>query len=80
MVTSFDNAFFKWKPEVESSISVVKLELSKLNGYFNRDAKWKPKVESSISVVKLELSKLNGYFNRDAKSASSQPGVLQIGF
>jgi hypothetical protein len=52
MVTSFDNAFFKWKPEVESS----------------------------ISVVKLELSKLNGYFNRDAKSASSQPGVLQIGF
>jgi hypothetical protein len=36
---SFDKAFSEWKPEVESSISAVHLELSKLKEYFNRDAK-----------------------------------------
>jgi hypothetical protein len=38
MVTSFDKAFSEWKPKVESSISAVRLELSNLNDYFNRDA------------------------------------------
>jgi hypothetical protein len=36
---SFDKVLSEWKPEVESSISAIKLELSKLNGYFNRDVK-----------------------------------------
>jgi hypothetical protein len=37
--TSFDKAFSEWKPKVESSISIIRLKLSKLNGYFNHDAK-----------------------------------------
>jgi hypothetical protein len=41
---------------------------------------WRPAVDSSISAIKLELSKLNSFFDRDVRaSASSSPGVLQVG-
>jgi hypothetical protein len=42
--TTFNSSFDEWKPQVDDSIHSFKLELSKLNTYFNRDAK-----ESSIS-------------------------------
>jgi hypothetical protein len=35
----FDNTFSTWKPEVEASINSVRLELSKLNKYFDCEAK-----------------------------------------
>jgi hypothetical protein len=38
-VVTFDKSFSEWRLEVDSSISVVKLELSKLNTYFVREAK-----------------------------------------
>jgi hypothetical protein len=38
-VVTFDKSFSEWRPEVDSSISVVKIELSKLNTYFVREAK-----------------------------------------
>jgi hypothetical protein len=37
--TEFDKSFDVWKPEVDSSLSSVKLKLSKLNSFFDRDAK-----------------------------------------
>jgi hypothetical protein len=36
---SLDQSFAVWKPEVEASISSIKLELSKLKSYFDCDAK-----------------------------------------
>jgi hypothetical protein len=38
-VTSFDKLFGAWKPEVDTSLSSIKCELTKLNAYFDRDAK-----------------------------------------
>jgi hypothetical protein len=38
-VASFDNSFATWKPEVDASLNSAKLELYKLNTYFDRDAK-----------------------------------------
>jgi hypothetical protein len=35
---AFDKLFGSWKPEVEASLTTVKLELSKLNSFFARDA------------------------------------------
>jgi hypothetical protein len=37
--TEFDKSFSAWKPEVDSSLSSVKCELTKLNAYFDRDTK-----------------------------------------
>jgi hypothetical protein len=36
---SLNKTISTWKPEVDSSISAVKLELTKLNSFFDRDAK-----------------------------------------
>jgi hypothetical protein len=36
---AFDKSFEEWKPEVDSSLSAVKFELSKLKTFFDRDAK-----------------------------------------
>jgi hypothetical protein len=51
--TSFDKSFSEWKPEVESSISAVRLELSKLNSYFSRDAK---SASSQSGVLQIGLT------------------------
>jgi hypothetical protein len=51
---TFNSSFDEWKPQVNDLIHSVKLELSKLNTYFNRDAK-----ESSTSkagVLAIELA------------------------
>jgi hypothetical protein len=37
--TEFDKSFSAWKPEVDSSLSSVKCELTKLSAYFDRDTK-----------------------------------------
>jgi hypothetical protein len=37
--TCFDKVLNDWKLEVDSSIAIVKLELSKLNMFFDREAK-----------------------------------------
>jgi hypothetical protein len=37
--TSFDKAFSEWKLEVKDSISAVKLEMAKLNAYFDQSVK-----------------------------------------
>jgi hypothetical protein len=36
---AFDKTFAEWRPEVDSSITSVKLELLKLNKFFDRDAR-----------------------------------------
>jgi hypothetical protein len=36
---TLDKSFIEWKPEVDSSITAVKLELSKLNSFFDCDIK-----------------------------------------
>jgi hypothetical protein len=38
-MTELDKIFTAWKPEVESSLSSVRLQLSKLNDYLERDNK-----------------------------------------
>jgi hypothetical protein len=38
-VAEFDKSFIAWKPEVDSSLTSVKLELSKMNSFFDSDAK-----------------------------------------
>jgi hypothetical protein len=38
-IACLDKSLNDWKPEVDSSIATVKLELSKLNTFFNREAK-----------------------------------------
>jgi hypothetical protein len=35
---TFDKSFREWKPKVDSSLTSVKLELSKLNSFFDHDA------------------------------------------
>jgi hypothetical protein len=35
----FNKAFTSWKPEVDASLTSVKLELSKLNSFFDQDAR-----------------------------------------
>jgi hypothetical protein len=51
----FDRAFTIWKPDVESLLTSIKLELTKLNTYFNRDVKMtsspKPGALPIISVT-----------------------------
>jgi phenylalanyl-tRNA synthetase alpha subunit len=37
--SEFDKAFTSWKPEVHTSLNFVKLELTKLNSYFDRDVR-----------------------------------------
>jgi hypothetical protein len=37
VAAAFDKSFTDWWPGVDSSITAIKLELSKLNSYFNRD-------------------------------------------
>jgi hypothetical protein len=37
--TEFDRSFTAWKPEIESSVSDIRLEISKLNKFFERDAR-----------------------------------------
>jgi hypothetical protein len=39
VVTEFDKTLMTWKPEVESSLSSVRLQLSKLNDYLECDTK-----------------------------------------
>jgi hypothetical protein len=38
-VVNFDKSFTTWKPEVEASLSTVKLELSKFNSFFTHEGK-----------------------------------------
>jgi hypothetical protein len=54
VAASIDSSFTVWKPQVEESLHSVRLELSKLNSFFNRDA-WesnttKPRVLSIKSA------------------------------
>jgi hypothetical protein len=55
VATEFDKSFGAWKPEVDSSLSSVKLELSKLNSFFDHNAKsgncTKPRVLPLESVT-----------------------------
>ena len=37
--TEFDRSFTAWKPEIESSVSDIRLEISKLNKFFEHDAR-----------------------------------------
>jgi hypothetical protein len=39
IAATFNSSFTEWKPQVEDSTHFIKLELSKLNSYFNYDAK-----------------------------------------
>jgi hypothetical protein len=48
MTTVLDSSFTAWKPEVESSFSSVKLELIKLNSFFDRDAKAVSATKSNV--------------------------------
>jgi hypothetical protein len=45
---SLDKTLTTWKPKVESSLSAVKLELSKLNTFFDRDARSTTNPKSSV--------------------------------
>jgi hypothetical protein len=49
---NFNVSFTEWKPQVKDSVHSVKLELSKLNSYFNRDAKEASNMKLSILQVK----------------------------
>jgi hypothetical protein len=50
---AFDNSFATWKPKVDASLGSVKLELSKLNTYFDRDAKGASTSKSSMLQFRL---------------------------
>jgi hypothetical protein len=39
VASSFNKCLSTWKPEVDASLTFVKLELSKLNSFFDREAK-----------------------------------------
>jgi hypothetical protein len=63
---TFNSSLNEWKPQVDDSIHSVKLELSKLNTYFNRDAK-----ESSTSKV--------GVLTIESTQERSMPGSAADG-
>jgi hypothetical protein len=63
---SFDKWFKEWKPQVDSYLASVKLELSKLNSFFDRDAK-------ASSFPKL------GFLLIRSASASPSAGVSSDG-
>jgi hypothetical protein len=46
--TELDKSFTAWKPEIESSITSVRLELSKLNSFFDCEAKATSNPSSSV--------------------------------
>jgi hypothetical protein len=48
----FDKTFGQWKPEVDVSLSTVKLELSKLNTFFNREAKQTSASKPGVLAIK----------------------------
>jgi hypothetical protein len=47
----FDKAFGEWKPEVNSSLTSIKLELSKLNTFFDRGAKATSTPKPSVLLI-----------------------------
>jgi hypothetical protein len=51
-VAPFNSSFTEWKPQVDDSIHFVKLELSKLNSYFNCDAK--ESSNTKLGVLNIE--------------------------
>jgi hypothetical protein len=51
MAAALDKSFVEWRSEVDSSITFVKLELSKMNSFFDRDAR----VASSALPVVLSI-------------------------
>jgi hypothetical protein len=54
VAATFTNNLIEWRPEVESSITTVKLELSKLNKLFDCDAK--PTLSTQSGILPLELA------------------------
>jgi hypothetical protein len=55
VVVSLNKTISTWKPELDSSISAVKLELTKLNSFFNRDAN-APGSSASPGVLNFGLA------------------------
>jgi hypothetical protein len=56
--TVLDKSFAKWRPVVDSSISTVKLELSKLNSFFDHDARAPRSMRGLRVPLPWELSTL----------------------
>lgn len=48
----FDKHFAEWKPEIESSVASAKLEIAKVNKFFNREAR--DRRTSASGVLGLE--------------------------
>jgi hypothetical protein len=49
---SLDSSFTSWKPQVEESLHSVRLELSKLNSFFNREAKESSTTKPGVLSIK----------------------------
>jgi hypothetical protein len=65
--SAFDKSFTSWKPEVEASLDSIKLQLAKLNSFFNYDAK-------HVAVSKLEVLHIKlAYDHPQAGSRTDDP-------
>jgi hypothetical protein len=60
-VMAFDKWFAAWKPEVDKLLTSVKLKLSKLNSFFDRDAK----LSSASKPACYRSSRRSGVVMRD---------------
>jgi hypothetical protein len=64
--TTLNKSFIEWRPAVDSSITAVKLDLSKLNSFCNRDAR-------------APSSSFSGVLHTELASACSSTGVIAGG-
>jgi hypothetical protein len=56
VAVEFNKSFDAWKPEVDLSLSSVKLELSNLNSFFDHDAKLVNFVKPGVLSLELEIA------------------------
>jgi hypothetical protein len=68
VVAAFDKSFAAWKSEVDESLASVKLELTKLNSFFDREAR--QSLANYLSSIFLNLMVIIlDYSNQDVRTA-----------
>jgi hypothetical protein len=68
MATTLDKSFTEWRLEVDSSITSVKLELTKLNNFFDRDAQAASSTHPVVLPIRSASARASVGANADGPS------------
>jgi hypothetical protein len=66
--TTLDKSFTEWRPEVDSSITSIKLELTKLNNFFDRDAQAASSTHPVVLPIRSASARASVGANADGPS------------